>query len=110
MKKTIPVALIALLVSTYIAAVAGPVHDHAQPLDMQASRDEMLKKMASAKTDEERQQLMTEQQKKMQGTHDMRGNMHAQMGGHQYGDMKHMPANSPEMQKRRQLMQEQMSK
>ena len=110
MKKYIPVALIALLAGTQIAAFAGPMHDHVQQADMQATRDEMQKKMASAKTDEERQQLMTEQQKKMQGTHGMRGNMHAQMGDHQHGDMKDMPANSAEMQKRRQLMQEQMSK
>ena len=110
MKKYIPVALIALLAGTQIVAVAGPMHDHAQQADMQATRDEMQKKMASAKTDEERQQLMIEQQKKMQGTHGMRGTMHAQMGGHQHGDMKDMPANSAEMQKRRQFMQEQMGK
>ena len=90
MKKYIPVALIALLAGTQIVAVAGPMHDHAQQADMQATRDEM--------------------QKKMQGTHGMRGTMHAQMGGHQHGDMKDMPANSAEMQKRRQFMQEQMSK
>jgi len=90
MKKYIPVALIALLAGTQIAAFAGPMHDHVQQADMQATRDEM--------------------RKKMEGTNGMRGNMHAQMGDHKHGDIKDMPANSAEMQKRRQLMQEQMSK
>ena len=110
MKKYIPVALIALLAGTQIVAVADPMHDHAQQADMQATRDEMQKKMASAKTDEERQQLMTEQQKKMQGANGTRGHMHVQMDRHKHGDIKDMPANSAEMQKHRQFMQEQMSK
>jgi hypothetical protein len=90
MKKYIPIALIALLAGTQISAIAGPMHDHAQQADMQATRDEM--------------------QKKMQDTNGMRGNMHAQMGDHNHGYMKDMPANSVEIQQRRQLMQEQMSK
>lgn len=111
MKKYIPIALIALLAGTQIAAVAGPMHEHAQPADMQATRDEMQKKMAAAKTDEERQQLMSEQQKKMHNTNNgVRGNMHAQMGEHGFGYMKDKPTNSEDMQKRRQWMQEQMIK
>lgn len=50
------------------------------------------------------------QQADMQGANGTRGHMHAQMDHYQHGDMKDMPANSAEMQKRRQLMQEQMSK
>ena len=111
MKKYIPIALIALLAGTQIAAVAGPLHDHAQHAEMQAIRDEMQKKMAAAKTDEDRQQRMSEQQKKMHGTnHDVRSEMHAQMGKYGFGYIKDMPTNSEDMQKRRQLMQEQMSK
>jgi len=111
MKKYIPIALIALLAGIQIAAIAGPMHDHAQQADMQATRDEMQKKMAAAKTDEERQQLMSEQQKKMHGTNNgVRGNMHAQMGDHGHGYMKDRPTNSEDMQKRRQWMQEQMIK
>ena len=111
MKKYIPIALIALFAGTQIAAVAVPMREHAQPADMQATRDEMQKKMAAAKTDEDRQQLMSEQQKKMHGTnHDVRGEMHAQMEKYGFGYMKDMPTNSEDMQKRRQLMQEQMSK
>lgn len=111
MKKYIPIALIALLAGIQIAAVAGPMHDHAQPADMQATRDEMQKKMAAAKTDEERQRLISEQQKKMHGTNnDVRGEMHAQMGKYGFDNMKDMPTNSEDMQKRRQLMHEQMSK
>ena len=80
MKKYIPIALIALLAGTQIAVVAGPVHDHAQQADMQGTNS------------------------------DIRGNMHAQMGDHSHGYMTDRPANSEEMQKRRKLMQEQMSK
>ena len=115
MKKYIPVALIALLAGTQIVAIAQPAHDHyqhaaqADAVDMTAMREEMQKKMASAKTDAERQKIMTEQQKKMQGMHDqMHPQMHAQMGGHDHGHMKNMPADA-DMQKRRQQMQEQMS-
>jgi hypothetical protein len=96
MKKYIPVALIALLAGTLIGAIAQPAHDHSQhaaqadAVDMTAMREEM--------------------QKKMQGMHDqMHPQMHAQMGGHDHGHMKNMPADG-DMQKRRQQMQEQMSK
>jgi len=111
MKKYIPIALIALLAGTQIAAVAGPLNDHGQHAEMQATRDEIQKKMAAAKTDEDLQQRMSEQQKKMHGTnHDVRSEMHAQMGKYGFGYMKDMPTNSEDMQKRRQLMQEQMTK
>jgi uncharacterized membrane protein (DUF106 family) len=70
MKKYIPIALIALLAGAQIAAVASPMHDHAPQADMQATRDAMQKKMAAAKTAEERQQLMSEQQQKMHSTND----------------------------------------
>ncbi len=116
MKKYIPVALIALLAGAQIAAVAQPAHDHSQraaqadAVDMTAMREEMQKKMASAKTDAERQKIMTEQQKKMQGMHEqMHPQMHAQMASHDHGHMKNMPTNG-DMQKRRQQMQEQMFK
>jgi uncharacterized membrane protein (DUF106 family) len=111
MKKYIPIALIALLAGAQITAVAGPVHDHARQAEMQAARDEMQKKMVAAKTDDERQRLIFEQQKKMHGTNsDTRGEMHVQMGKYGFGYIKDMPTNSEDMQKRRQLMQEQMSK
>ncbi|NDH07014.1 hypothetical protein EBX93_14030 [bacterium] len=111
MKKYIPIALIALLAGTQIAAVAGPLNDHGQHAEMQATRDEIQKKMAAAKTDEDRQQRMSEQHKKMHGTnHDVRSEMHAQMGKYGFGYMKDMPTNSEDMQKRRQLMQQQMTK
>jgi hypothetical protein len=116
MKKYIPVVLIALLAGVQMVAFAQPVHDHSQHaaqaegVDMTAVRDEMQKKMASAKTDAERQKIMNEQQQKMQGMHEqMHPQMHSQMGGHDHGQMKNMPSDG-DMQKRRQQMQEQMSK
>jgi len=69
MKKYIPVVLIAILTCTQIAANAHPAHDqaHAEQVakasgyaDAQSMRDDMHKKMSSAKTDAERQQLMQE--------------------------------------------------
>ena len=116
MKKYIPVALIALLASIQIAAVAQSAHGHAQHAaqvdagDMTAVHEEMQKKMSSAKTDAERQKIMSEQQKKMQGMRDqMHPQMHALKGDHDHGHMKNMPTDG-DMQKRRQQMQEQMSK
>jgi hypothetical protein len=112
MKKYIPVVLVALLAGAQNSAVAQPSHDHSQHaaqadvVDMTPMREEMQKKMSSAKTDVERQKIMSEQQKKMQGMHDQ---MHSQKGDHDHGHMKNMPADG-DMQKRRQQMQEQMSK
>lgn len=113
MKKLIPVALIAALASVQLVSVAqtAHVHDHqatpeAGAADMKAMREEMQKKMAAAKTDAERQQLMAEQRTKMQGTPGRHGQMHAQNhaqmhaqgGTHEHGSMKGMPG--AEMHKR----------
>lgn len=117
MKKYISIALFALLTNSQIVAIALPAHDqnHAQKFDkeagyagLQAMRDEMQKKMSSAKTDAERQQVIFEQQRKMEdlsGVHE-----HTQTGNRTHGYMKGMFADSAEMQKHRKLMNEQMSK
>ncbi len=126
MKKLIPTALILALTSFQVVTMAQPAHVHEHPAaqestsaEMKAMREEMQKKMASAKTDAERQQIMTEQRKNMQGKHgqmngqmseQMHGQMHAQAGGHDHGAKKGMPSGDPEMQKRMQSMREQMGK
>ena len=120
MKKLIPTALILVLAGFQLVTVAQPAHVHehensaaqsSNSGDMKAMQDEMQKKMASAKTDAERQKIMAEQHKGMPSMHgQMNGQMHAQMGGHDHGAMKGMPSGDPEMQKRMQSMREQMGK
>ncbi len=115
MKKLIPVALIAVLSGVQLVSVAQTTqgHEHqvtpqAGAADMNAACEEMHNKMAAAKTDAERDQLMAEQHKKMQGRH---AQMHAQMGSHghgsEHGSRKGMPGASPEMHKRMQSMRDQ---
>ena len=122
MKKLIPTALILALTSFQVMTMAQPAHVHEQPAaqestsaDMKAMREEMQKKMSSAKTDAEREQIMAEQRKNMQAKHgqmsgQMSEQMHAQAGGHNHGAKKVMPSGDPEMQKRMQSMREQMGK
>ena len=117
MKKLIPIALIAVLSGVQLVSVAQPAHVHEHQatqetgaVDMHAMREDMQKKMAAAKTDAERQQLMAEQHKKMQGMHGTHGHMHAQKGSHDHGAMKGMPGGDADMQKRMQSMRDQMTK
>jgi hypothetical protein len=117
MKKLIPITLIAVLSGVQLVSVAQPAHVHEHQatqetgaVDMHAMREDMQKKMAAAKTGAERQQLMAEQQKKMQGMQGMHGQMHAQMGSHDHGAMKGMPGGDADMQKRMQSMRDQMTK
>lgn len=67
---------------------------------MQAMKQDMQKKMSAAKTDEERQALMAEQQKLMQGKQGQMMSKHSQNHG-----MGGMPSN---MAERQQMMQKQM--
>lgn len=82
MKKLIPIALMAALTGIQLASVAQPTpmpdHQQGQAMradEMKAWREELHQKMATAKSDQERQQLMAEQREKMPG---MQGFMHAQ--------------------------------
>ena len=68
--------------------------------EMQAMKQDMQKKMSAATTNEERQAIMTEQQKLMQGKQGQMMSMHSQGHG-----MKDMPNN---MAERQQMMQKQM--
>lgn len=68
--------------------------------EMQAMKQDMQKKMSAAKTDEERQAIMTEQQKLMQGKQGQMMSMHSQGNG-----MKDMHNN---MAERLQMIQKQM--
>ncbi len=87
MKKLIPMALILVVAGFQAVTLAQPARVHEHPtvqephsVDMKAMREEMQKKMASVKTDEERQQLMADHRKNMQGKHgDMQGHMHGHM-------------------------------
>ena len=113
MKQRILISLMAVLSGLQLVSVAQPAHVHEHQatqetgtVDMTTMREEMQKKMAAAKTDAERQQLMAEQQKKMQGMH---GQMHAQMGSHGHGAMKGMHGADADMQKRMHSMRDQMT-
>jgi hypothetical protein len=64
--------------------------------EMQAMKQDMQKKMSAATTDEERQAIMTKQQKLMQGKQGKMMSMHSQ--GHGMNDMA----------ERQQMMQKQM--
>ena len=75
--------------------------------DMQTMKQEMQKKMSAAKTDEERQALMAEQQKLMQGKQGQMMSMHSE--GHGMGGMSsHMTEHQPMMQKQMGSMNGQM--
>ena len=78
--------------------------------DMKALHDEMQNKMASAKTDAERQQIMAEQHKKMQATHvQIHGQMHALMGHPGHGGMKGMPWGDASMKNHMSSMRDHMA-
>ena len=108
MKKLMTTALILLLTGFQAVTVAQP-SKASPPADRQAMHDEMQEKMASAKTDEERQQIMADQHKKAQAHHGpMHAQMHAHMGHSAGGPMKGMPLGDTEHLNRMQCMQEQM--
>ena len=126
MKKYIPVTLLVVLSGFQLmsgaqtAQVESPsANQPARETDWQAQRQAMQQKMAAAKTDAERQQIMTEQQQKMQGgqgmhgmqgmQQPMHGPMHGQMAAHQPGHMRGMPMMNSDMHQRRQMMQQHMS-
>ena len=115
MKKYLLFALAIALIGASITSIAQstPV-DHSShgmagnkgsmmgmnPAEMQAMREAMQKKMSAAKTDEERQALMTEQRKLMMekhdhkmspngGSHGMKG-MSGNIDGHQQMMRNHM--------------------
>ena len=117
MKQRILISLMAVLSGLQLVSVAQPAHVHEHQatqetgaVEMQSMREEMQKRMAAAKTDAERQQLMAEQHKKMQGMHGTHGHMHAQKGLHDHGAMKDMPGADADMQKRKPSMHDQMTK
>jgi hypothetical protein len=78
--------------------------------DMKALHDEMQNKMASAKTDAERQQIMAEQHTKMQATYgQIHGQMHAPMGHPGHGGMMGMPWGDASMKKHMSSMPDHMA-
>jgi hypothetical protein len=111
MKKYLVAALAIALVGVSIASIAqsAPM-DHSShgmqgmqgmnPGEMQAMREAMQKKMSAAKTDEERQVLMAEQQKLMM---EKRAHMMTSNGDCQ--GMNGIPGN---MAERQELMQHRM--
>ena len=105
MKKFLTSALAIALIGSSIASFADDHSSHGshgQPngmnsTEMQTMRQGMQKKMSAAKTDEERQALMVEQQKLMQGKKGQMISMHSE--GH---------AMSSHMAERQQMMQKHM--
>ena len=106
MKKLMTTALILLLTGFQAVTVAQP-SNASPPADRKAMHDEMQERMASAKTDAERQQIMADQHKNAQALH---GSMHAHMGHSARGPMKGMPWGDAEHLKRMHSMHEQMSR
>ena len=108
MKKFLTSALAIALISVSIGSFAQDHSSHGShgqragmdSTEMQAMKQDMQKKMSAAKTDEERQALMAEQQKLMQGKQGQMMSMHSQNHG-----MSGMPSN---MAERQQMMQKQM--
>jgi hypothetical protein len=110
MKQLMTTALILLLTGFQAVTVAQP-SKASPPADRQAMHDEMQEKMASAKTDAERQQIMADQHKNAQTLHGpMHEPMHAHMGHSARGLMKGMPLGDAEHFKRMQSMHEQMNR
>lgn len=112
MKKLIVAALAVVLTGFQMLTVAQTAQV-VPGADMKALHDEMQNKMAAAKTDAERQQIMAEQHKKMQATYGQthgqtHGQLHAQMGHPGHAGMMGMPRGDTEMRKRMQSMREQM--
>ena len=108
MKKFLASALAITLISSSIASFAQDHSSHGsngQPRSMDSSemktmKQEMQKKMSAAKTDEERQALMAEQQKLMQGKQGSMMAMHSK--DHGMGGM------TGTMAERQQMMQKHM--
>jgi hypothetical protein len=108
MKKFLASALAITLIGSSIASFAQDHSSHGsngQPRSMDSSemktmKQEMQKKMSAAKTDEERQALMAEQQKLMQGKQGSMMAMHSK--DHGMGDM------TGNMAERQQMMQKHM--
>lgn len=112
MKKMMAAVLAVVLTGFQMLTVAQTAQV-VPAADMKALHDEMQNKMASAKTDAERQQIMAEQHKKMQATYGQthgqtHGQLHAQMGHPGHAGMMGMPKGDTEMRKRMQSMREQM--
>jgi hypothetical protein len=108
MKKFLASALAITLIGSSIASFAQEHSSHGsngQPRSMDSSemktmKQEMQKKMSAAKTDEERQALIAEQQKLMQGKQGSMMAMHSKDPG--MGDM------TGNMAERQQMMQKHM--
>ena len=109
MKKLIVAALAVVLTGFQMLTVAQTAQV-VPGADMKALHDEMQNKMASAKTDVERQQIMAEQHQKMQATYgQMHGQMHAQMGHPGHGGMMGMPWGDASMKKHMSSMRDHMA-
>lgn len=110
MKKLMTTALILLLTGFQAVTVAQP-SNASPPADRKAMHDEMQEKMASAKTDAERQQIMADHHKNALTLYgSMHEPMHAHMGHSVRGPLKSMPLGDAEHLKRMQSMHEQMSR
>ena len=104
MKKFLASALAITLIGSSIVSFAQDHSSHGlngqhtgmDSSEIQAMKQEMQKKMSTAKTDEERQALMFEQQKLMQGIQGLMMAMHSK--DHGMGDM------SGNMAERQQMM------
>ena len=108
MKKFLASALAITLIVLSIASFAQDHSSHGSngqhsgmdSSEMQTMKQEMQKKMSAAKTDEERQALMAEQQKLMQGKQGSMMAMHSK--DHVMGGM------TGNMAERQQMMQKHM--
>lgn len=116
MKKFLASALAITLIGLSIASFAQGHPSHGtngqrggmDSTEMQTMKQEMQKKMRAAKTEEDRQALMAEQQKLMQGkqgsmmaTHSKEhsmGGMNGNMAGRQQMMQKHMGSMNGQMQ------------
>lgn len=102
--SALTLALIGVSIGSFAQATSMDHSSHAQhgmeQPDMQAMKQDMLKKMSAAKTDDERQALMAGHMQTMQAQHGQMMAMHAQ--GH---DMKAMSGHGTE---RHEMMQKRM--
>ena len=90
--KKMMAAVLAVVLSGFQVLTVAQTAQVVPGADMKALHDEMQNKMASAKTDAERQQIMAEQHQKMLATYgQMHGQMHAPMGHPGHGGMMGMP-------------------
>ena len=88
MKKSVTIVLLGLL-AAFSAGTWAHMHGDKDVAAMQAQHEEMHQKMNAAKTEEERQALREQQQRRMQAERAGHGPMHRGMG--------HMPM-TPMMQ------------